>query len=312
MSNYSDNKLADDQNTAWAQVINLVQPDWKLFDVGCSSGNLGEELIKKKNCTVDGIEIDPEDAQLAKKKLRHVEMFNIETDTQAINSSFKEKYDAILFVDVIEHLVDPVQVLKDVRSMLKAGGIIIFSIPNMAHVSIRLALLEGEFTYTKAGLLDETHLHFYTEKQVRKVFTEAGYGVGSLHPSSLQYALDLYKIKLGEAGLTFKNKQKFLDMINDTYGNVYQFVGLAQPSQTKKITQPATPKINPHERDHEIMQQTFTGYKDHIKYLEKSVKLKDDHIRDLETIIQDLKNRTVRAQIKEKVKDRRRQKRRES
>ncbi len=301
MSNYSDNALAaNNKNTAWAQVLELIKPNWTILDVGCSSGNLGEELIRIKGATVDGIEIDAEDAKVARTKLRHVETLNVEA-ASGLAKLFKARYDAILLIDVVEHLVDPVSALEKLKPLLKPGGVVIFSIPNMAHVSIRLALMKGDFTYTQTGLLDKTHLHFYTGEEVRRVFKSAGYRIGDFQASSLQYPPSLYEEKFKDLGLSIKNKKQFLDMMSDTRGNVYQFVGNASPA-TGRPSQPEAPKVNVHEKDYQQLQQIFTAQKKHIKFLEKSVKLKDDHIRNLEAIIEDQKNRSLRRRLQRKGK----------
>src|SRR5207248_2616993 len=77
-----------------------------------------------------------------------------------------ERFDAILFADVLEHLRDPAALLKRVRPLVAENGVVIASIPNVAHASVRLALLGGSFRYREWGLLDETHLRFFTRHGV--------------------------------------------------------------------------------------------------------------------------------------------------
>ncbi len=316
MSQYSENTLAtDNKNTAWMQVLELVENDWTILDVGCSSGNLGEELIHKKNAVVDGIEIDEADAMLASKKLRQVEVLNIET-TPDIKKIFQGTYDAILFIDVIEHLVDPVTALRNIHKLLKPNGYIIFSVPNMAHLSVRMALLEGDFTYTKAGLLDKTHMHFYTGNEIKRVFTEAQYEIKTFTCSSLQYPEFLHEKKLAKLGLVIKDKQQFLKVLDRTHANVYQYVGTAQYKDSGPIKQPPVPRVNPHEKDYKMLQKNFNDYQDSIRFLKDSVRLKDNHINNLENqissldnhtsnlekIIEDLKNSTISNRLKQKLK----------
>lgn len=174
MSNYSNVVLSDDPNTPWYRIFAYIEPQSRVLDVGCSAGNFGKALIDQKKCMVDGIEVNKQDSIKAKKKLMNVYNINIE------NTDFKNlpgDYRYIYFGDVIEHLVDPVSVLKKITKLLSKDGEILFSIPNMAHLSVRLMLLSGEFNYAKTGLLDNTHLHFYTFKEIERVFNEAGYEI---------------------------------------------------------------------------------------------------------------------------------------
>jgi 2-polyprenyl-3-methyl-5-hydroxy-6-metoxy-1,4-benzoquinol methylase len=300
MSQYSENSLAEDKNTAWQQVLDLIGDDLTILDVGCSSGNLGAELKEKKNATVDGIEIDEADAKLASKKLRQVEVLNVETEP-SLAKIFTSKYDAILLIDVIEHLVNPAAALRQLQHLLKSNGKIIFSIPNMAHLSVRFALMEGDFTYTQAGLLDKTHLHFYTGQEIQRVFTEANLEIKTFTSSSLRYPPLLLEKKINAYGLTITDQEKFLGMLEKTSGYVYQYIGIAIPAKTP-VKQPPVPKTNPHEKDYKIIEATITNYQNHVSHLEESVKLKDQHIKNLEKIIEDLKRETVISHMRTKRK----------
>ncbi len=88
-----------------------------------------------------------------------------------------EEFDAVVLADVLEHLQDPGALLRKVRDLLTPGAVVVASIPNVAHGSLRLALLGGEFRYRDLGLLDETHLRFFTRASIQDLFEEAGYVV---------------------------------------------------------------------------------------------------------------------------------------
>jgi len=79
-------------------------------------------------------------------------------------------FDGVVFKDVLEHVADPAALLRDARSLLRPGGRVIASIPNVAHWTVRLRLLFGHFDYTPTGLLDATHLRFFMEASVRALF----------------------------------------------------------------------------------------------------------------------------------------------
>lgn len=301
MSQYSSNDFSKgNENTAWTQVLHLIEDRWTILDVGCSSGNLGAELILSKKCKVDGIEIDSKDAATAKSKLHHVEELDVET-TNNLKEIFPDKYDAILMIDVIEHLVKPAACLIKLQDLLKPSGKIIFSIPNMAHISVRLALMSGDFTYTKTGLLDKTHLHFYTGETIVNLFTEAGLRLSDFNCSSLQYPDILHDNKLLALGLKTTDKKTYKNMLAKTHGNVYQYVGASQVAKGKIIKQPRAPEVNAHERDYKQVEAIISEQKRYLNHLEKSILLKDNHIQNLEKIIVDQKNRAIVRRVKRKI-----------
>lgn len=230
MSNYSDSNFKEqDTNSSWYKVMAMIDAKSSILDIGCSSGNFGHELIVRKQCKVDGIEIDDDDYEEAKTKLNKVYQLNIETDDLGI---INDKYDYIYFGDVIEHLVWPSKTLKRVKTLLKPTGKILFSIPNMAFIAIRLDLLRGDFEYTETGLLDKTHLHFYTLKEVYRVFNDADYGLEKIDFIESGYSTDYIKSRLDEVGL--KGTKKFFDFTKTPEASAFQFVGLAAPGKKNK------------------------------------------------------------------------------
>lgn len=241
MTNYSSSKYVDSSNTPWYKVLQLISEKSIVLDIGCSSGNFGEVLIQKKKCTVDGVEIAEEDIILAKKKLRNVYSFNIE---DGVPEKLNGKYDYVYYGDVIEHLVNPVTALKNTKKLLKKDGQIVFSIPNMAHVSVRMMLLEGRFDYGLTGLLDNTHLHFYTKNEIERVFAEAGYAITKIDWVERDIPKDVIEKKLINNGLTankdFYDKTKTIDWA------AYQYIGLATKSNKSTIVkrEKVSPLIN--------------------------------------------------------------------
>jgi 2-polyprenyl-3-methyl-5-hydroxy-6-metoxy-1,4-benzoquinol methylase len=154
--------------------VKLVGNGKRVLDVGCSSGELAG-LLKANDCSIVGIEYDPEAAEKAKERCDQV----IVADLEAIeNFPFKEKeFDHILFMDVLEHLRDPSSILKRLRPFLKTDGTVIISIPNIANQSIRFSLLFGRWNYAEYGILDRTHLRFFTRKTAITLVTEAGFAI---------------------------------------------------------------------------------------------------------------------------------------
>lgn len=277
MSNYSDSYFDESsKNTSWYKVYDLIAEKSKVLDVGCSSGNFGKVLKDKKNCHVDGVEPDRKDAEEASSKLDKVWTLNIETDDL---SQLKNSYDYIYFGDVIEHLVSPVGTLKRIKPLLNKDGAVIFSIPNMGHIGVRLALLKGKFEYTETGLTDKTHLHFYTLDEVNRVFGEAGYKINNLDFIQKDYPKDLLKRRLMEVGLT--PDEKFFRKVSLPDASAFQFVGVAKPSGTKKYKLKKFGPIDLFESFHEDTKKNYetqiADLKNELEDLKTQIKHKTDH-----------------------------------
>lgn len=145
-----------------------------ILEVGCAAGRTGQELKKRFGAFVAGIELNIKAAVLAKNVLDDVVQGDIEKiDLPYSNGSF----DCILFADVLEHLVNPLSALLKVRRLLKKGGTVVASIPNVQFHGVIHKLIEGNWTYEKEGILDETHLRFFTYKEIVKLFSQAGYSI---------------------------------------------------------------------------------------------------------------------------------------
>ena len=142
------------------------------LDVGCGTGALGELLTQNGN-SVDGITYSNAEAAIAKDRIAAVRVLDL-NDLDAV-SRVDGAYDALLFADVLEHLLDPAATLNALLKRLKPGGKVYVSLPNIACFYIRAGLLLGRFTMSKTGgILDETHLHFYTLKTARAFLASAG------------------------------------------------------------------------------------------------------------------------------------------
>jgi 2-polyprenyl-3-methyl-5-hydroxy-6-metoxy-1,4-benzoquinol methylase len=177
-SKYETDLDLDDRNSSHTLIAELVGPDKRVLDVGCATGYLAEVLVER-GCRVTGIEADPEAARQAEKYCERVIVGDVEDpslDKQLDEGSF----DVIVFGDVLEHLKDPLRTLKRLKLFLRPEGYVVASIPNVAHGSVRLALIQGKFQYRPLGLLDDTHLRFFTRESVEQLFDDAGFLMGEL------------------------------------------------------------------------------------------------------------------------------------
>jgi len=149
-----------------------------ILDVGCGQGIFSENFSELKNLEIWGIEIDAQEATEAQKKLFKV----INKDAiGALAEIPDKKFDAIFCNDVLEHLVDPYTFLREVKTKLTSDGVIIASIPNVRYLNHFISFVfRREWKYEDSGILDRTHLRFFTEKSMRRMFEEAGYTIESM------------------------------------------------------------------------------------------------------------------------------------
>jgi 2-polyprenyl-3-methyl-5-hydroxy-6-metoxy-1,4-benzoquinol methylase len=169
-------EFQDDPASTHSKVVSLVPPATRVLEFGCATGYMSKVLKERLGCTVVGVEIDPEAAALAEQHAERV----IVGDAEKIDYAAElagEEFDVVLFADVLEHLKEPADVLRRVRPFVAENGVVVASIPNIAHASVRLALLAGEFRYREWGLLDDTHLRFFTRASIQDLFEETGYVV---------------------------------------------------------------------------------------------------------------------------------------
>jgi SAM-dependent methyltransferase len=147
-----------------------------VVDVGCGTGALGAAIKVRQGARVIGLELVPEAAEVAGRRLDLV----VRADLDALDELPLDQgsVDAFVFGDVLEHLRDPQRLLTLVRAYLAPGGVIVCSIPNVRHWSVVGPLLvEDRFTYTQAGLLDRTHVHLFTLEEIDHMLRAAGYAV---------------------------------------------------------------------------------------------------------------------------------------
>jgi len=142
----------------------------RLLDVGCGSGGFVSGARDRLGCHVVGIEPHAQRALDARNRGIEVYQSMLTPELLAQLGSF----DVITFLDVLEHVPDPVSLLQLAKSALNKNGIVIVSVPNIAHWTVRLKLLFGKFEYEPTGIMDATHLRWFTKKTLAQVHDEAG------------------------------------------------------------------------------------------------------------------------------------------
>jgi 2-polyprenyl-3-methyl-5-hydroxy-6-metoxy-1,4-benzoquinol methylase len=170
----------------------------RVLDVGCATGYLAAELTRR-GCRVTGVEADPVAAERARAHCEAVVVGDVEDAGCRGELAALAPYDVVLCGDVLEHLRDPWSALRALASL---GGLVVLSVPNIAHWTGRRALARGRFPYVEHGLFDRTHLRFFTRASAHALVASAGYEIereqftrwrlpmqkwfGALMPKSLQ------------------------------------------------------------------------------------------------------------------------------
>lgn len=145
----------------------------RILDIGCGGGNFAVAVQKRNNAEVWGVEPDEEACKIAESKLRKVLCGTIERVESILPTSF---FDVIIFNDVLEHMVNPQTALGIAKNALIDNGIIVVSLPNVRYFQTIVELLyRKDWQYQDSGILDRTHLRFYTEKSARRMFEEEGF-----------------------------------------------------------------------------------------------------------------------------------------
>jgi GT2 family glycosyltransferase/2-polyprenyl-3-methyl-5-hydroxy-6-metoxy-1,4-benzoquinol methylase len=150
-----------------------------ILDVGCGAGLLGEQLRARQPCEVWGIELEPAAAQAARGRLDRVIEKPIE---QAVAELPRAHFDTLIAADVLEHLPDPLAALRALVPALAADATVVISLPNVQHHSVVRDLLRGQFTYRPYGILDQTHLRFFTRASVVELVRRAGLTIERIEP----------------------------------------------------------------------------------------------------------------------------------
>lgn len=150
----------------------------RLLDVGAADGLLSR-LFTGRGWRVTAIEADPARAAAGARACERMIVADLDREVPAL----AETFDAIVYGDVLEHLVDPLRVLRALDERLAPGGRVVVSMPNVAHLWVRLSLLLGRFEYADRGILDRTHLRFFTERTLRELLDAAGLRVLRLEPT---------------------------------------------------------------------------------------------------------------------------------
>ena len=171
----------------WA--LKQIARDSKVLEFGPSTGRLTKAIQQLLKCTVDIVEIDEVTGRNAKKYANRALIGKRDGDIDKmrwLKQLSRERYDTILFIDVLEHLRDPQAAILAAKRLLKQDGAILASIPNLAHNGVLISLINDRFSYQPTGLLDRTHIHFFAWQEIVRLAHENGFVVTEITPLSFQ------------------------------------------------------------------------------------------------------------------------------
>ncbi len=172
LSHYHATFDPEDENNSHAAMLRLVGYNKRVLEVGCASGHVSARL-HERGCRVVGVEIDADVVEPARQWTERVVTGDVAGDTvwEALNG---ERFDVLLLGDVLEHLLTPLETLRRAVRLLEPSGSVVISVPNITHADVKVALLNGKFPYSDSGLLDATHVHFFTKESLVELVHHAG------------------------------------------------------------------------------------------------------------------------------------------
>lgn len=198
------------------QIIDLVGKNKTVLEIGASAGYMTRSFLGN-NCTIDVVEIDKNALSKLPKEVR--KKINHSIEDQAIKKILSHDYDFIIMADVLEHLINPKQALKVLNEVASKNCCLIVSLPNIASWVMRKQLFfKGDFEYQESGILDKTHLHFYTVNTLPKFLEEFGWKVESIIGSIIRLPFEGFVNKVPIISWIFK--KLFYQKIAQKYPNL--------------------------------------------------------------------------------------------
>jgi 2-polyprenyl-3-methyl-5-hydroxy-6-metoxy-1,4-benzoquinol methylase len=196
----------------------LIPDNSKVLDIGAGNGMLGWILVNggKKNIIIDGIEPSEVGAALARQFYRDFYCDYFEKVKEKLDLG---SYDYVVMADVVEHLSDPLGFMQNLVSELSNLCKVVLTVPNVAHGSIRLALLNGDFKYVDSGLLERTHLRFFTLQTIEELVSNLQMEMKAIYYLKRPFKFSVFKLKMIKTGIISTILLYFNNL-----ANTYQFL----------------------------------------------------------------------------------------
>jgi 2-polyprenyl-3-methyl-5-hydroxy-6-metoxy-1,4-benzoquinol methylase len=243
MSKYDTTLDPSISNNSHYQLLDLVGGRKSVLDVGCATGFLAQALVER-GCVVSGIEYDVDAAEQARQHLDQLVVGDL-NEIDLAEAFGGRTFDVIILGDVLEHLVDPAVVLAGLVILLAPGGSVVISVPNVAHGSMRLALLQGSWDYRELGLMDRTHIRFFTRRTLLAMLRSAGLvavdvRTTSLDPLAAEVPVDVDRLPPGVVDWVRQQPDAFsyqflLRAVRDDAAGLVEAAGLEREELTRRL-----------------------------------------------------------------------------
>ncbi len=217
------------ENNSHTQLIRRVPKAAEVLELGCATGYMSEVLKRELGCRVTGVEYDAEAAERAREHVDELIVADVDRVGWDVPLAGR-RFDVVTCADIIEHLKNPLVFLQTLREHLKSDGKLLVSVPNSAHVAIRLELLEGRLTYEDDGLLDRTHVHFYTHASLAALLRRAGFSIDEFSYTFHDLPDGLIGERLARVGLQLT--EKALSVFHAPDAVAYQFIVAASVAES--------------------------------------------------------------------------------
>jgi len=225
----STTHINPDSNNSLAKLLKLIGENRSILEFGCASGYFSR-MLSERGCHVTGIEINSNAAQQAEKYCGRVIVADL--DFISLNELLPQQtFDVAVFGDVLEHLRDPWHILETTRKLLNPGGFVVASIPNIAHGAVRLALLQGKFNYQKYGILENTHIRFFTGQIIKELFEKSGYFLDAIERTKIPILADFNLLPQFDKNAV--DPKLISELEKDEESDTLQFIVRAYPESSE-------------------------------------------------------------------------------
>ncbi len=265
-----------EKNFSLTGLASRVKPGQKILELGCSFGYLSKFLQEELGCDVVGVDIDAEAIEHAAPFCSKVIVADLDK-ADWLDEIKGLTFDVILCADVLEHLKSPSDILASLKSYLHNESRLLASVPNVAHSSIRLELLQGHFDYELLGLLDETHLHFYTRDGLIGMLMKAGYACSEIAYSSRDLADEVIIEHLANVGLVAS--EEMISFLHGPDAIAYQFIVEVRPAATELLQDLPKPLESKPLVTTGVL---YSDYVEAIRNMEKTIQQQQGNISQLE------------------------------
>ncbi len=212
-----------DSDTTPAKIVRLVGRGKKVLELGCGPGHMSRVLKEHLGCEVTGVEVDEEAAREARKHCREVIVCDL--DRAKLSGYLSGRtFDVIVMADVLEHLIKPERVLRQAKGLLRESGHLVISIPNVAYMGIVASLMSDDLPYSDLGLLDRTHMRFFTGPSFRRLLGLEGFIIKKWQTYEVPVEFTEFRDVFERLP---KGIRQFISMCPDSC--VYQFILSAAP-----------------------------------------------------------------------------------